>query len=272
MAMTVVASGCSASGAEKPSEPTASSSAPTNDFETIEKTLDSAGWETESDFDWSDVESSGSQFPEVRAALPSMSSWVKASIFSDEANRATSTRDLLEDVQGSVGIREYEEFADEYDGDADDGLENAAAYGLVLSPTVELNTEPRIAVATEVNKADDGASAAVIDMTARAAIPMTQESINRWGVYAYSLTFTVPKGYEPDSGPSAGYSVATKSVGLMTCEWTTNFSADVADEGMYDPSLVREIIEIAGPRERFTQSDMAKRLSDGPDRSKICES
>lgn len=270
LTMSFVACGCSTAGVEKQPERATSPTASTSDFETIENTLDSAGWSDESAFDWSDLGSS-SQIPEVRAALPSMSSWVETSIFSDEANNATSTLDMLEGIQSLVGLREYDNLVEEHQGDTDEGLENAAAYGLVVSPNVEMSTDPRVAVSTEVKEAEDKDSAAVIEMTARAAIPLTNGSINRWGVYVYSLEFTVPKGYESGGDWWAGTSVSTKSAGLMTCDWTTNYSANVAEDGVYDPSYVREVIEFAGPRESFSRADLRDGIGKGPDIKEICE-
>lgn len=270
LTIAFVASGCSTDSVEKQSGPTASPTASTSNFETIENILDSAGWIDESAFDWSGVDTSASQIREVRAALPSMSSWVEASIFSDEANNATSTLDMLEDVQNLVELPEYDNLVEEYEGDRDDGLENAAAYGLVLSPNVDLSAEPRIAVSTDVNEVEDESSAAVIDMTARAAIPITNGSINRWGVYVYTLEFTVPKGYEAGDDWWAGTRVFTKSPGLMTCDWMTNYSANVADDKMYDPSHVRDVIEFTGPRESFSRADLEDGLDEGPDIKEIC--
>lgn len=269
--VSFVASGCSTDGVEKQSERANSPIASTSDFESIENMLNSAGWSDESAFDWSDLDSSASQIPEVRAALPTMSSWVETSIFSDNANNATSTLDLVEGVQNLVGVREYDNFVEQYEGTTDDGLEDAAAYGLVLSPNVEMSTDPRIAVSTEAKEVEDERTAAVIDMTARAAIPITNGSISRWGVYVYSLEFTVPKGYESGGDWWAGTNVSTKSPGLMTCDWTTNYSANVADDGVYDPSYVRDVIEFAGPRESFSGADLRDGLDEGPDIKQICE-
>lgn len=272
LSIALVSLGCSSGNNEKKSESSASSSTASSDFEVFESALDSAGWVEESEFDWSAVSSSGSQTPEVQAALPLMSSWVEASVFSDEANNATSTRGLVDGLQKVVGSSEFDRFSAEYDGDRDDGLENAAAYGLVISPNVELSTEARVAVSTDVDQAEDGLSDAVIEMTARAAIPMTKGSISRWGVYVYNLKFTVPKGYESGGDQGNGISVATMSPGLLTCDWENTFSADVADDGLYVPSFVRKAIEFAGPRENFSYAELKKGLGEPPDLSKVCDS
>lgn len=268
----MVVSGCtSRSGTEEPAN-TATAAATENDFNEIENKLDAAGWPTESEFDWSELTSAKQQAPEVRAALPRMGSWVEASIFSEEANHAKSTLELLHGVQEQVDLREYDNLVEQYENGEGEGLENAAAYGLVLSPEVDIFGEPRLAVSADVKQPDDDDSAAIVDMTARAAIPISDGSINRWGIYIYKLEFTVPTGYESTGDWWAGTKVSTKSPGLMTCDWTKNYSAGVANDGTYDKSSVLEAIEIASPDDTVSWSELNDKLSSGKPPEGACVS
>lgn len=271
LAVAMISVGCSTNDSEKPNVSTGSAAEQTNDFQDIGRVLDSAGWSTEAEFDWSELGTADGQPPEVNNVLPTMSTWVRSSIFSEEVNDATSTLEVLKSSQRLVGAREYDNWVKRYKDDPGGGLENAAAYGLVISPSAKLSADPRIAVSTEVNESDNEDTAAVIDMTARAAIPLSDGSTSRWGVYVYHLEFTVPEGYEIGGDWWSGTSVSSKSLGLVTCDWAKNYSADVAEDGMYDPALVREGIEFAAPEDNFSWNDFEEGIGRNPNPTNVCK-
>lgn len=271
LATTMLAAGCGTASDKEESNPSTAPSTANPDFTAVEDALNSQGWKTEAEFDWSNLQVDGTQSPQVRKAVPAMGAWAKASIFSDAANQATSTTALVEGVQKQLDSAEYDYFADSYSDDPAKGLESAAAYGLVIDPTVKMSSEPRVAVSTAVDDSETDGYVARVDMTARAVIPLTDGSISRWGMYLYNIQFKVPQNYLPDDDGQPRVSVATASPGLTTCDWTETFSAGVADDGTYDRSRVLDVIEFAKPDDSFTREEYQKVLKNGKDIPDTCD-
>lgn len=265
--LSLVLSGCTAEPPADAPEPTPPEALVQDaDFQRIRQVLDEEGWLEEPDFDWTSAELLDTDVPEARAALSMALRWLRYTVFSEEAHGATSSLGLLEAVEPLADSPQFSRYLEEFREDPKEGLDDAALYGLVFTSDVSLVAPPRVAVSTLV---DDGTedSAAEIEVTVRAVLPVTDGELHRWGVYSSMLTFDVPHGYDGTDATARNTAQRTTMRGLSTCDFSTHYSAEVVPDRFYLPERILRSIEYAAPDADFTYEDFATSDDDADDDS-----